>query len=1012
MAQYRAFFSYARADDKLANWLHRQLDGYRTPKALIGQDGAMGPVPAKLHPIFRDRTDLDARGHIDQRLQEALEDSECLVVLCTPTSAKSHWVNHECETFLKLGREDRIFPVIGAGEPNSGDPKTECFPPALRGKGLLAADLREIKKPSGQLIGDGRDDGRLKLIAGLLGVPLDQLVQRERRRQRLLVGALGAAALVFAGVAATAVVQTIMANRNAEIAAINEGRAATGEAEAKRQQAVAETNAAAERKARADERAQRQRADEETLKALANAREAERQKGEASESARQARANLHQFFAVEGRNALERDNSPAAARYALAGAAVSPDLEPLFRDVLAASLSKASLPIVIATDQKSFSSIHLGPDSMSLVGVGSEQIQLIDLPSRKVIRTISPNIGNLHRRSQISPDGQYLAITSDRGGRVLNTSTGETVLRFRRGFGVFAFGFSRDSSLLAVRGSENTVHVHDLKTPGQHQELRFNGRYPNAASFNAQRNLVSVTSVGDGVEVFSLANGSTVFRHEDSRNLNAHALFSHDGEQLIIAYGKYLESWSARTWTRRFRSELPSGGNEFMVISPDESRVAIVTSRGRVLMYDANGVPITSFETSDGIIEDVSFSSDSQYILTAGSDQSARMWRANDGGRSGHFAGHRGWINGALFLPDDKAVVTASSDGTIRLWPLEPKVSVQPIQGPMGLEFELGWTGNDDGLFVSTFTGTYLLSPLERLTANIKHFPGSYGRISLNGSRILSWHPENQVAVRDVMTGAILRRLRVGDARTVDYQISPDGESMVVVTASALFIGKVDAGDLQEVPLDDCNHHKIAVDWPRLVLAVIGCEKITLWDMPQKKRILERGFLTTRYAREIEFSPDGKYLLVSSTSPLSHAALVESATGAVVRMVTVSRGQTSRSARFSPNGRVVVITSTAGPTSILSARDFVELARLPEYSYAVFSRSGGRLAAVSFAYGSGDAKLALWDMPVWDAEFEELKRLACGSILATDRDQKFEASEINNSPLLMAEWPDASRKVC
>jgi hypothetical protein len=67
------------------------------------------------------------------------------------------------------------IPVIAAGEPDSGDPETECFPPALRGKALLAADLREIKLPTGQLIGDGREGGRLKLLAGLLGVGLDQL---------------------------------------------------------------------------------------------------------------------------------------------------------------------------------------------------------------------------------------------------------------------------------------------------------------------------------------------------------------------------------------------------------------------------------------------------------------------------------------------------------------------------------------------------------------------------------------------------------------------------------------------------------------------------------------------------------------------------------------------------------------------------------------------------------------------------------------------------------------------
>lgn len=196
--QYQAFFSYARGDDKVANWLHHQLDSYRTPASMIGAEGGLGPIPAKLHPIFRDRTDLEAGGEIDGALQRALEASKTLIVLCTPGSAKSRWVNHECETFIRLGRVAHIFPVIAEGEPNSGDPDTECFPPALRDKGLLAADLRAIRKPNGQIVGDGREGGRLKLIAGLLGVPLDQLVQRERRRQRLLISGLVAAAAILA----------------------------------------------------------------------------------------------------------------------------------------------------------------------------------------------------------------------------------------------------------------------------------------------------------------------------------------------------------------------------------------------------------------------------------------------------------------------------------------------------------------------------------------------------------------------------------------------------------------------------------------------------------------------------------------------------------------------------------------------------------------------------------------------------------------------------------------------
>jgi len=260
--RYRAFFSYARADDRIANWLHRQLDSYRTPSSLIGVEGELGPAPARLYPIFRDRTDLEAGGHVDSALMAALEASETLVVLCTPTSARSAWVNRECAAFIELGREKLIFPIIAAGEPDSGDAETECFPPVLRGRGLLAADLREIRTPSGQLVGDGREGARLKLIAGLLGLPLDRLVQRERRRQRQLVTLLSGAALTFLAVAVAAAGFWWLSDQRAATIEVQADRITIERDEANRQRDEASRQRDFAVAARDAEAAQRQRADE------------------------------------------------------------------------------------------------------------------------------------------------------------------------------------------------------------------------------------------------------------------------------------------------------------------------------------------------------------------------------------------------------------------------------------------------------------------------------------------------------------------------------------------------------------------------------------------------------------------------------------------------------------------------------------------------------------------------------------------------------------------------------
>jgi hypothetical protein len=74
--KYKAFLGYSRSDGKVAAWLHRTLDRYRTPRALIGTEGAFGPIAAQLHPIFRDVEDLAGGGQLSERLKSALDQSE------------------------------------------------------------------------------------------------------------------------------------------------------------------------------------------------------------------------------------------------------------------------------------------------------------------------------------------------------------------------------------------------------------------------------------------------------------------------------------------------------------------------------------------------------------------------------------------------------------------------------------------------------------------------------------------------------------------------------------------------------------------------------------------------------------------------------------------------------------------------------------------------------------------------------------------------------------------------
>src|SRR5437868_7304878 len=201
--RYYAFLSYSHKDKELADWLHRELERFRVPSARAGKLTANGVVPRGLTPIFRDEQDLSSGGDLAEEIKAALAASQFLVVLCSPTAAKSRWTNQEIESFKRTRPEGCVLAAVVAGEPFASDmpghEDEECFPPALRYKydrrghqtakraEPLAADFRE--SAGGQRL------AFLKLVAGMLGVGLDELVKREATRRHRQLAWLAAASL-------------------------------------------------------------------------------------------------------------------------------------------------------------------------------------------------------------------------------------------------------------------------------------------------------------------------------------------------------------------------------------------------------------------------------------------------------------------------------------------------------------------------------------------------------------------------------------------------------------------------------------------------------------------------------------------------------------------------------------------------------------------------------------------------------------------------------------------------
>ena len=132
MTHYNAFISYNHnpRDNKIVATLQRQLENYRIPKEIRASTGV-----AKIERVFLDKGELEVAGDLNKVICDALENTDYLIVICSPESKKSIWVQREIEYFLRNHSIDNILTVITAGEPNDvlpeilfhGEPKRTSF---------------------------------------------------------------------------------------------------------------------------------------------------------------------------------------------------------------------------------------------------------------------------------------------------------------------------------------------------------------------------------------------------------------------------------------------------------------------------------------------------------------------------------------------------------------------------------------------------------------------------------------------------------------------------------------------------------------------------------------------------------------------------------------------------------------------------------------------------------------------------------------------------------------------
>ena len=253
--KYDAFISYRHIEPDLtiAKILHDMIEKFNIPKHLrttLNENNNENLIDDKhVFRVFRDREELSTKD-LSTMIEEAIADSENLIVICSKRTFISPWCRKEVQLFKKIHGVNNIIPVLIEGEPDESflDELKNLKTTFINSENieeeknieLLAADIRpdEVKSPSfkGYEILENSKDPKMneltkksldilkkseiyRIVASMLNVNYGDLKLRHQERylKRIIYTSVAAsiAMLIFVVSVTTLYLKSVASERKA-----------------------------------------------------------------------------------------------------------------------------------------------------------------------------------------------------------------------------------------------------------------------------------------------------------------------------------------------------------------------------------------------------------------------------------------------------------------------------------------------------------------------------------------------------------------------------------------------------------------------------------------------------------------------------------------------------------------------------------------------------------------------------------------------------------------------------